>query len=86
VQRLIADTAPVLITGEGRLDLKSEELDILLRGHPKSSRFFRFRSPVQVKGTLREPAFGIEARRLQIIDPGRAKDADCAALIAAALH
>jgi AsmA family protein len=84
VQRLIVDTKPVLITGEGRLDLKSEELDFLLRGHPKSPRFFRFRAPVHVKGTLLEPAFGIEARRLQVIDPGNAKDEDCAALISSA--
>jgi AsmA family protein len=84
-QTLIADTEPVLIIGEGRLDLKSEQLDFLLRGYPKSPRFFRFRSPVHVKGTLLKPTFGIEARRLQVIDPGRAKDADCAALSAAAL-
>ena len=83
-QRLIADTKSVLITGEGHLDLKSEELDFLLRGHPKSPRFFRFRAPVHVKGTLLKPAFGIEARRLQVIDPGSAKDADCVALIASA--
>jgi uncharacterized protein involved in outer membrane biogenesis len=80
-QRLIVDTKPVLIGGEGRLDLKSEELDFLLRGHPKSPRFFRFRAPVHVKGTLLKPAFGIEARRLQVVDPGNAKDVDCAALI-----
>jgi hypothetical protein len=74
----------VLITGEGRLDLKSEALDFLLRGHPKSTRFLRFRAPLHVMGTLLEPAFGIEARRLQVIDPGDAKDADCAALIGSA--
>jgi AsmA family protein len=84
VQRLILDTEPVLINGEGRLDLKSEELDFSLRGHPKSPRFFRFRAPVHVKGTLLKPAFGIEARRLQVIDPGNAKDQDCAALIGSA--
>jgi uncharacterized protein involved in outer membrane biogenesis len=84
VQRLIADTKPVLITGEGRLDFKSEELDFLLRGHPKSTRFLRFRAPLHVMGTLLKPAFGIEARRLQVIDPGDAKDADCAALIGSA--
>jgi hypothetical protein len=83
-QRLIVDTKPVLISGEGRLDLKSEELDFLLSGHPKSPRFFRFRAPVHVKGTLLKPAFGIEARRLQVIDPGNAKDEDCAALIGSA--
>jgi AsmA family protein len=83
-QKLIADTEPVLITGEGRLDLKSEELDFSLRGHPKSPRLFRFRAPVDIKGTLLKPTFGIEPRRLRLIDPGNAKDADCAALIAAA--
>ncbi len=49
-QRLIADTDPVLITGEGKLDLGSEELDFLLRGNPKTPRFFRMRGPVHVKG------------------------------------
>jgi uncharacterized protein involved in outer membrane biogenesis len=83
-QRLIVDTKPVLISGEGRLDLKSEELDFLLHGHPKSPRFFRFRAPVHVKGTLLKPAFGIEARRLQVVDPGNAKDEDCAALVSSA--
>jgi AsmA family protein len=83
-QKLIVDTEPVLISGEGRLDLKSEELDFLLRGHPKSPRFFRFRGPVHVKGTLLKPEFGIEARRLQVVDPGNAKDEDCAALISSA--
>ena len=83
-QRLIADTEPVLLTGEGRLDLKSEELDFLLRGHPKNPRFFSFRTPVHVKGTLLRPAFGIEARQFQVIDPGDAKDEDCKALIGSA--
>jgi AsmA family protein len=80
-QKLIIDTEPMLITGEGHLDLKSEELDFLLRGHPKSPRFFRLHGPVHVTGTLLKPAFGIEAKSLEIIDPGRAKDEDCAALI-----
>ena len=83
-QRLIVDTKPVLISGEGRLDLKSEELDFLLHGHPKSPRFFRFRAPVHVKGTLLKPALGIEASRFEVIDPGNAKDEDCATLIRSA--
>src|ERR1700676_2633061 len=100
-QSLIADTDPVLITGEGQLHLDSESLDFKLRGHPKSVRLFRLRAPVLVRGTLIHPAIGIEARKavaqtaeavalgvvltplagmLAFVDPGLAKDADCASL------
>jgi uncharacterized protein involved in outer membrane biogenesis len=100
-QSLVADTDPVLITGEGRLRLDSESLDFALRGHPKSLRLFRLRAPVLVRGTLLHPAIGIEAPKaaaqtagavalgvvltplagvLAFVDPGLAKDADCASL------
>jgi uncharacterized protein involved in outer membrane biogenesis len=100
-QSLVADTDPVLITGEGQLHLESESLDFALRGHPKSLRLFRLRAPVLVRGTLVHPAIGIEAGKavaqtaeavalgvvltplaglLAFVDPGLAKDADCASL------
>jgi len=83
---LVMDTDPVLITGEGMIHLGSETLDLALRGHPKGVRFFRLRSTVLVRGTLAHSSFNIEAGKsvLVLIDPGRAKDADCAALLAAA--
>src|SRR3984957_1886896 len=100
-QSLVLDTDPVLITGEGQLHLDSESLDFALRGHPKSLRLFRLRTPVLVRGTLVHPAIAVQARNaaaqtaaavalsailtplagmLAFVDPGLAKDADCASL------
>ena len=100
-QSLVVDTDPVLITGEGQLRLDSESLDFALRGHPKSLRLFRLRTPVLVRGTLVHPAIAVQARNaagqtaaavalsavltplagaLAFVDPGLAKDADCASL------
>jgi uncharacterized protein involved in outer membrane biogenesis len=85
-QTLVVDTDPVLITGEGVIHLDSEALDLALRGHPKSVRLFRLRSTVSVRGTLTHPSANILEGKsvLVLIDPGRAKDADCTALLAAA--
>ncbi|HEY2679419.1 MAG TPA: AsmA family protein [Steroidobacteraceae bacterium] len=83
-QSLIADTEPVLISGEGRIHLDSEALDLTIRGHPKSLRLFRLRAPVLLRGTLGHPSIAIQESKsaLVIVDPGRAKDANCAALLA----
>jgi uncharacterized protein involved in outer membrane biogenesis len=84
-QRIILDTDPVLIVGEGQIHLDSETLDLVLRGHPKKLRLFRLRSPVLLRGTLSHPAIDVGSQGvLQVIDPGHTKDADCAALLAAA--
>lgn len=105
VQTVVVDTEPVLISGEGVVHLDTEALDLKLRGHPKSWRLLRLRSPVLVRGTLAHPAFRIQASNsiaqsaeavalgvvltplasvLAFVDAGLAKDADCAALLAAA--
>jgi hypothetical protein len=85
-QSLIVDTDPVLITGEGQIQLESEAVDLEIRGHPKSLRLFRLRTPVLVRGTLAHPTVDIKGNKpvLVIADPGRAKDLDCAALPGAA--
>lgn len=80
----VLDTEAVLITGEGQIHLDTEALDLEIRGHPKSLRLFRLRSPIQVRGTLAHPTIDIEKSKsvLVIVDPGHAKDADCATLLA----
>jgi AsmA family protein len=85
-ESLIADTDPVLITGEGHVNLDTEALDLEVRGHPKSLRLFRLHSPVMLQGTLSHPHIDIQGQHsvLTLVDPGRAKDADCTALLAAA--
>jgi len=104
-QRIVVDTDPVLITGEGTIHLDSEALDLAFRGEPKKRVIARLRSPVLVRGTLSHPSIALKvgnsaaqgagavaldvvltplAAVLAFVDPGLAKDADCAALIAAA--
>jgi uncharacterized protein involved in outer membrane biogenesis len=82
-QNLVLDTEPVLIAGEGFVRLETEALDLILRGYPKHVRFFQLRSPIVIHGTLKSPSIGIQAHdsKLVLIDPGKAKDADCGSLL-----
>ncbi len=104
-QRVVLDTEPVLITGEGNIDLESEGLDLTLRSRPKHPRL-RVRAPLLIHGPLRHPSISVEAGKsvaaqaggavalgvlltpiaalLAFVDPGLAKDTDCAALLAQA--
>jgi hypothetical protein len=83
VQNLIADTDPVLITGDGQIHLDSEALDLGIRGDPKRLRLLRLRAPVLVQGTLAHPSIHIQKgdSKLVVVDPGKAKDVDCATLL-----
>jgi AsmA family protein len=80
---LVLDTEPVLIAGEGVAHLDAETLDFVLRGYPKSVRFFQLRSPILIGGTLAHPSVGIQARdsKLVLIDRGKAQDTDCESLL-----
>jgi hypothetical protein len=82
-KNLVLDTAPVLIAGEGFVHLETETLDLILRGYPKHVRFFQLRSPIVIRGTLKSPSIGIQAQdsKMVLIDPGKAKDADCESLL-----
>ena len=61
-QTLVIDTEPVLMSGQGTIDLGSETLDLRLEGHPKHPRL-RVRAPLLVRGTLRHPSFSIDAKK-----------------------
>jgi uncharacterized protein involved in outer membrane biogenesis len=100
---IVFDTGPVLITGNGSVNLGTERMDFTLRGHDKKFRISRVLLPVTVKGPLMAPKLGVEpgaalaqggvavalgsflsplAAILPFIDPGLAKDANCAGLLA----
>jgi uncharacterized protein involved in outer membrane biogenesis len=104
-ESLVVDTDSVLVTGKGEIHLDTESLDLAVHGRPKGWRLVRVRSPLLIRGTLKHPSVGIEARNsiaqvgeavalgvlltplaavLAFVDPGLAKDADCAALLAEA--
>jgi len=59
-QTLVFDTDNVLITGEGKVNLETEQLDLTIAGHPKKLRLVRLRSPVEIGGPLRKPTIGIQ--------------------------
>ncbi|MDZ4373204.1 MAG: AsmA family protein [Phenylobacterium sp.] len=57
---IILDTGPVLVRGEGQIDLRTERMDIRLRGQDKKFRLVRVLVPVTAKGPLMAPAIGVE--------------------------
>jgi uncharacterized protein involved in outer membrane biogenesis len=104
-EHVVFDTENVVVTGEGRITLGDEKLDLNVKGEPKKLRFGRIRAPVNIRGTLRDPSISVStpalakqgaaaailgagatpfAAILAFVDPGLAKNADCAALTAEA--
>jgi uncharacterized protein involved in outer membrane biogenesis len=83
VRSLVLDTEPVLIAGEGFAHLDSETLDFVLRGYPKTVRFFQLRSPILIGGTLVHPSVGIQAHdsKMVLVDRAKAQDTDCESLL-----
>lgn len=60
---IVVDTDEVLITGEGDIELGPERLNLKIKGAPKKLRLLRLRAPIELKGSLRKPAVGIEAEK-----------------------
>lgn len=54
---LAVDTTDTLIIGEGTVDLKQEQLDLLLRPRPKDVSILALRSPLRIGGTFKDPSF-----------------------------
>jgi len=102
-ENITFDTQDVLIKGSGNINLGSEELHLEIKGEPKKLRLTRLRSPIEVRGHLTDPSFGVNvpstlkqgavaaalgalatpvAAILAFVDPGLAKDQNCAAMIA----
>lgn len=61
---LVFDTTNVLVTGKGQIDLKTEALDLSLRGEPKKARLLRLRTPITLTGSLLHPKIGVQAGKL----------------------
>jgi AsmA family protein len=80
--RLFIDSEPVFISGEGRVLLDPETLDLKLHGEPKGLRILRLKTPVLVQGTLLQPKFSVDVADsgLRLVDRGTPRNADCAAL------
>ncbi len=60
-RRIVFDTGPVLVNGEGTVNLDTEAMDLRFKGKPKKLRAMRVAAPITVGGRLREPKFGVDA-------------------------
>jgi AsmA family protein len=80
--RFFIDSEPVFISGEGRVLLDPETVDLKLHGEPKRLRILRIKAPLLVQGTLLQPKFsvGVAESGLRLVDRGTPHNADCAAL------
>jgi uncharacterized protein involved in outer membrane biogenesis len=104
-ENITFDTQNVLIKGSGDIKLGPEALNLEIKGEPKKIRFTRVRAPIEIKGNLMKPSFGVDvgstvkqgaiaaalgtlitpfAAIVAFVDPGLAKDQNCAAMIAEA--
>jgi AsmA family protein len=77
--RLFIDSEPVFISGEGRVLLDSETVDLKLHGEPKRLRILRVKAPLLVQGTLLQPKFsvGVAESGLRLVDRGTPHKVDC---------
>ena len=59
-QTLVVDTDDTVVTGEGEINLKDESLDLELKPAPKDFSPLSLRSPLVVRGTLKDPEFNVK--------------------------
>jgi AsmA family protein len=64
VKQVVFDTTPVIVTGLGDINLRSERIRLQLNGAPKKFRFGVLRTPIELRGTLRHPAVGLKGSKL----------------------
>src|SRR4029077_16750037 len=62
LRQFVFDTPVVMATGEGNVDLKNEQIDLAVTGHPKRPQLVRVRPPITIKGPLDHPGIGVDAR------------------------
>lgn len=55
---IVLDTSDTVITGEGKISLADETLDILLKPEPKDHSILSLRSPLRIGGTFGKPSAG----------------------------
>nr|WP_156899799.1 AsmA family protein [Luteimonas mephitis] len=61
---LAFDTTDTIIVGEGKVNLRDETLDLLLKPRPKDRSILTLRSPLVVDGTFKDPSFRPDFKRL----------------------
>ncbi|MGH8595403.1 MAG: AsmA family protein [Gammaproteobacteria bacterium] len=61
---LVIDTDDTIITGEGTIDLATEQLKLRLHPEPKDFSPFSLRSPLAINGTMKHPKITVRKRGL----------------------
>jgi len=56
-RQMAFDTTDTVILGSGRIDLRNERLDLLLRPRPKDFSLVALRAPLRVDGSFKDPDF-----------------------------
>ena len=60
-RNLVLDTDPVLATGKGTVDMRTETINLVLQGHPKKFQLIRLNAPITLTGQIRSPKIGVKA-------------------------
>jgi uncharacterized protein involved in outer membrane biogenesis len=60
IRTFILDTDDALINVEGRIDMKEEQLDLIIRPKSKGLRIISLRSPLYVSGSFKNPDVGVD--------------------------
>jgi uncharacterized protein involved in outer membrane biogenesis len=61
-RQMAFDTDDTVIFGSGRIDLRDERLDLLLKPRPKDFSLVSLRAPLRVDGTFKDPGFHPDAK------------------------
>lgn len=59
-QLFVFDTADATINIDGTINLKTEQLDFTMHPHSKGIRLLSLRSPLYLRGTLKNPSAGVQ--------------------------
>ncbi|HEY1097236.1 MAG TPA: AsmA family protein [Alphaproteobacteria bacterium] len=64
VRHFVLDTTDTNITGDGRINLKDETLDMKLYSRPKDTSILSLNSPIGLRGTLKKPDIDLDLKNV----------------------
>lgn len=85
VRLFVFDTGDAVINMDGTINLATEQLDLDVHPHTRGARIFSLRSPLYVRGTLKNPDVGVKKGPLLLRATGAVALATVAAPAAALL-
>jgi uncharacterized protein involved in outer membrane biogenesis len=61
-QQFVLDTDPVLVEGNGTVNMKDQTMDLRIQGKAKHFQFFRVWAPISITGHWDQPQLGVDAK------------------------